>query len=96
MKRKTPPRPKAAKEDLLSCGFDVLNHLLLGSPSRGLTHVAAEMGLAKSTTHRILKILMRHVAGTEGITAATVSDTLDDEDRCRASTAPRTGPASPH
>jgi DNA-binding IclR family transcriptional regulator len=59
MKRKTPPRPKTAKEDLLSCGFDVLNHLLLGSPSRGLTHVASEMGLAKSTTHRILKILMR-------------------------------------
>ena len=59
MKRKPPPRPKPANDDLLSCGFDVLNHLLLGSPSRGLTHVASEMGLAKSTTHRILKILMR-------------------------------------
>lgn len=59
MKRKAPTPSKASKEDLLSCGFDVLTHLLHGSPSRGLTHVAAEMGLAKSTTHRILKILMR-------------------------------------
>lgn len=42
----------------MSCGFDVLTHLLHGSPSRGLTHVAADMGLAKSTTHRILRILM--------------------------------------
>jgi DNA-binding IclR family transcriptional regulator len=59
MKRKQPTPSKAAKEDLLSCGFHVLSHLLDGSPSRGLTHIAAEMGLAKSTTHRILKILMR-------------------------------------
>lgn len=60
MKRADPPTTsKPPKEDLLSCGFDVLIHLLKGSPSRGLSHVAADTGLAKSTTHRILKILTR-------------------------------------
>lgn len=48
---------KSKQEDLLSSGFSVLTELLKGTPSRGLTHVAADARLAKSTTHRILKIL---------------------------------------